>query len=324
MKIFVTRKLPTTALERLSGHEMIVSEFDRPLTTEELLERAKGVDVLLSLLTDKIDGKVVDAIGPQLKIVSNYAVGFDNIKVDELTERKIIVTNTPCDEVNESVAEHTWALILALSRRIVEADEAVRRGAYRGWEPAVFLGSSLAGKKLGIIGMGRIGSMVAKRAKGFGMEVNYCNRSRDEKAESELGVVYCDMDSILPDSDIVTLHIPLTDETRHLINKTTLSKMKKGALLVNTARGPVADEGELVEFLHSGHLGGAALDVFENEPNVNAELIGMENVVLTPHIASGSKEAREKMGQLAVDAILDLFSNKKPQNIVNEEVWKTG
>jgi len=324
MKVFVTRKFPGTALEKLlsSGHEVDVSQVDRPLTSEELLEKGRGADALLTLLTDRIDGEVVDLIGPQLKIVSNYAVGYDNINVDELTERGIVVTNTPCEEVNEAVAEHTWALMLALARRVVEADESVKRGAYKGWEPNIFLGVNMAGKTLGIIGLGRIGTMVAERARGWNMRVLYYKRNRDEEAESKLGVEYADLDSLLANSDFVTLHVPLTQETAHLMNKETLAKMKKGAFLVNTARGPIVDEHDLVNALREGHLGGVALDVFETEPNVNPELIGMENVILTPHIASATWEAREKMGQMAVDAILDTLSDKKPQNIVNEEVWE--
>jgi len=324
MKIFVTRKIPGTALDKLksSGHEVNISDLDRPLTTEELLEKGKGVDALLVLLTDKIDGKVIDALGPQLKIVSNYAVGFDNINVEEATQRGVVVANTPSDEVNEAVAEHAWALMLALARRIVEADEATRRGAYKGWEPDIFLGVNMIGKTLGIVGLGRIGSMVARRAIGYKMNVIYNKREPDEKLEKELGVQFVGLDDLLSRSDFVTLHVPLTDETHHMVNKVTLAKMKKGAFLVNTARGPVVDEHDLVDALREGHLGGAALDVYDNEPNIDPELIGMENVILTPHIASATWEAREKMGQQAVDAILAVLAGQKPNNIVNEEVWE--
>lgn len=323
-KIFVTRKIPGTALDKLinSGHEVKVSEFDRPLTEEELVERVKGADALLSLLTDRVDGDLMDAAGPQLKIVSNYAVGFDNVNVKEATDRGVVVTNTPSDEVNESVAEHAWVLMLVLARRIVEADEATRKGAYKGWEPNIFLGVNMIGRTLGIVGLGRIGSKVALRAKGWGMTVLYNKRTRDEKAEKELGVEYVEFNDLLARSDFVTLHVPLTDETRHMINKDTLAKMKKGAYLINTSRGPVVDEHDLVDALRNGHLAGAALDVYDNEPNINPELIGMENVVLTPHIASATWEARDKMGAQAIDAILDTFSGKKPQNLVNEEVWE--
>lgn len=304
-----------------SENEVNISEFDRPLTAEEFLERAKGVDAVLSLLTDKIDGEVVDAIGPQLKIVSNYAVGIDNIKVDELTDRGIVVTNTPSDEVNESVAEYAWVLMLALARRVVEADESTRRGAYKGWEPGIFLGKNMIGKTLGVIGLGRIGKMAARRARGWEMKVLYNKRSRDEKAEEELGIEFADLDRLLAESDFISLHVPLTEQTRHMINKDTFSKMKKGVYLVNTARGPVVDEGDLVDAIRDGKVGGAALDVYDNEPNINPELVAMENVILTPHIASATWEARDKMGNQAVDAILQTLSGEQPPNIVNKVVW---
>ncbi len=323
MKIFVTRIIPGDHLEKLkAGNEVVVSDIDRPLTGEELVEKVKGVDGLLCLLTDRIDGDLMDAAGPQLKIISNYAVGFDNIDVAAATDRGIVVTNTPSDEVNESVAEHTWALILALARRIVEADESTRRGGYKGWEPDIFLGQNLVGKTLGIVGLGRIGSMVARRAKGYNMTVLYNKHERDEKAESELGVTFASLDDLLAKSDFVSLHVPLTDETRHMINRDTLTKMKQGAYLINTARGPIVSEADLVEALRTGHLKGAGLDVFDNEPNINSELINMQNVILTPHIASATYEARAKMGEQAVSAILDLFSGQKPENLVNQKVWE--
>ncbi len=311
-------------MERLksAGHEVAISEFDRPLGGEELVEKVKGIDGLLCLLTDRVDGDLMDAAGPQLKAVSNYAVGFDNVDVKGATDRGIVVINTPSDEVNEAVAEHTWALILSLARRIVEADEATRRGGYKGWEPEIFLGHSLIGKTLGIVGLGRIGSMVARRAKGYNMTVLYNKHEPDPKAESELGVAFASLDDLLQKSDFVSLHVHLNDETRGMINKNSLAKMKQGAYLVNTARGPVVSEQDLVEAIRSGHIGGAALDVYENEPNIHPELIGMENVVLTPHIASATWEAREKMGEQAVSGLLDSLSGKIPENIVNKEVWE--
>ena len=324
MKIFVTRKTPGKALEKLtaSEHEVVISKFDRPLKEEELVEKVRDVDALLTLLTDRVDGELMDTAGPQLKIISNYAVGYDNVDMKEATDRGIVVTNTPSTEVNEAVAEHTWALILSLARRIVEADEATRRGGYKGWEPGIFLGTGLLGKTLGIVGLGRIGSMVARRAKGYNMTVLYNKRSRDEEAEKELGATFVELDELFAKSDFVTLHVPLTEETRHMINKESLAKMKKRSYLINTARGPVVNEKDLAEALRSGQLSGAALDVFDNEPDINPELIGMENIVLTPHIASATWEAREKMGEQAVSAILDTFQGKKPKNLVNEEVWE--
>lgn len=323
MKVFVTRNIPGDHLEKLknAGFDVSVSDFNRALTNEELLGGISGVDAILSLLTDKIDGDMMDAAGPSLKIISNYAVGFDNIDVEAATKRGIIVTNTPSDEVNEAVAEHTWALILALARRIVEADEATRHGAYKGWEPDIFIGTNLIGKTLGIVGMGRIGSMVARRAQGYKMNVLYNKHTPDLEAEKELGVKFASLDDLFANSDFISLHVPLTDETRHMINSDTLAKMKKGAYLVNTARGQVVDERALIDALNSAQIAGAALDVFDNEPNISPELIGNQRAITTPHIASATWEARNKMGEQAVSSIIDIFSGNKPQNIVDEKAW---
>ncbi len=324
-RVFVSRKFPGTQLERLvnSGNEVVVCEHDRPLTPEEFLEKSKGTDAVLSFLTDNIDGEVIEAVGPQIKIFSNYAVGFDNINVKDATDRNVLIANTPCDEVNEAVAEHAVSLMLALSRRIVEADESTKRGSYRGWEPNIFLGHALKSKTLGIIGLGRIGTMAAKRVKGFDMRVLYNKRSPDPEAEKEFGIEFADLDSLYRESDFISIHVPLTEETRAMIGRDAIGKMKHGVILVNTARGPIVDEHALVDGLREGKVGGAGLDVFETEPNINPELIGMENVILTPHIASATHEAREKMGQLAVDAILKTFNGEKPENLVNPEVWST-
>lgn len=323
-KIFVTRQIPGNHLEQLkaAGHEVVVSELDRPLSGEELVAKVKGADALLCLLTDRIDGDLMDAAGPQLKVISNYAVGFDNIDVKAATDRQIPVTNTPSDEVNEAVAEHTWVLIMAIARRVIEADEFARQGGYKGWEPDIFLGPSIVGKTLGIVGLGRIGSMVARRAKGYNMNVLYSKHSADPEAEKELGVVFASLDELLAKSDFVTIHVPLTDETRHMIGSDALGKMKKGSYLINTARGPIVDEMALIAALESGNLAGAALDVYENEPNIPAELLGMQNVITTPHIASATFEARTKMGEMASAAIIEVLDGKKPANIVNEEVWE--
>lgn len=323
MKIFVTRKIPGNAIQTLkdAGHTVSISDLDRPLTPEELIKNLKDSDAVLSLLTDKIDGDVMDLAGPSLKIISNYAVGFDNINIQDATDRGIVVTNTPCDEVNEAVADHTWALILNLVRRITESDRATHLGSYKGWEPNIFLGHNLNGMTLGIIGLGRIGTMVAKKASAFGVNILYNKKEPDPQIEKELNAKFSSLDELLANSDLISLHVPLTDETHHMINKDTLSKIKKGAILVNTARGPVVDEHSLVDALRSGQLEGVALDVFDNEPNINPELVSMENVVLTPHTASATIEARNKMGELAVQAILDVASDKKPQNLANPQSW---
>lgn len=328
MRIFITRQvpgIPGVHLEKLkkAGFEVEISDLGKPLSQEELVDKLKEkpVDALLTLLTDRVDGDLMDVAGPQLKIISNYAVGFDNVDIKGATDRQIVVTNTPSEEVNEAVAEHTWALVLSLTRRVVEADEVVRRGGYHGWEPDIFLGPTLTGKTLGIIGLGRIGSMVAARAKGFNMNVLYNKHEPDPAIEKELGVKFASLDDLLGSSDIISLHVPLTDETRHMINKDTFGKVKVGSYLINTARGPIVNETDLVQALKSGKLKGAALDVFDNEPNINPELLALPNVVLTPHIASATDKAREKMGDQAVNAIIDLQKGNKPQNMVNPEVW---
>ncbi len=320
-KIFVTRRIPGSAFEKLKEvGEVVISPNDRPITLEELIVGVRDADALLCILTDHIDGKVMDQ-APNLKVISNYAVGFDNVDVTVATEHGIVVANTPSDEVSEAVAEFTWTLMLTLSRRVIEGDEFGRKGAYRGWEPDLFLGRNVYGKTLGVIGLGRIGTMVSRRAKGFTMKVLYNKRERDEQAEQELGIQFADLDTLLAESDFVTLHVPLTDETRHMIAEPQLSKMKQSAYLVNTARGGIVDEHALVAALKSGKIAGAGLDVHENEPEMNPELLLMENVILTPHIASATVEVREKMTEQAVDTIIKTLKGEKPENLVNPEVW---
>ncbi|MEK7521196.1 MAG: D-glycerate dehydrogenase [Patescibacteria group bacterium] len=322
-KVLVTRRIPGNALKRLEeAFDCVVSQFDRALTAQEMIEMGREAEGILTLLTDKWTGELMDKF-PNLKILSNYAVGFDNIDIDAATKREIMVCNTPSEEVNEAVAEFAWSLILSLSRRVVEADEFSRKGAYHGWEPDVFLGRDVYGKTLGIVGLGRIGAMVARRAKGFNMNVLYYNRSRNEEVEKETGAKMHPIEHVLGESDYVTIHLPLTEETRHLINSEKIGFMKSTAYLINTARGAVVDEHALVEALHTGKIAGAALDVHENEPQMNPEMMQMENVILTPHIASATIEVREKMGEQAVDAILKALKGEKSENLVNPEVWPT-
>jgi glyoxylate reductase len=325
-RIFVTRKVPfwdeisKPLLD--SGHEVVVSSNNRVLTREELAnEVAKGYDGMMTLLTDTVDKQLLEHdANKQLKVIANYAVGFDNINVGVCAERGIKVSNTPSDKVNESVAEHAWTLMLTLSRRIIEAHDFVRNAAYRGWDPDIFIGRDLVGKTVGIVGMGRIGEMVARRERGFGMKVIYFNRSRlAEEKEKELGLQYAEkLDDLISESDYVTLHVPLTSETKHLINGKNLPLFKKTAYLVNTARGPVVDEGEIVEALRAGILAGYGTDVFENEPNPHPELLQMENVVMTPHIASATEAARKDMGQIAVKNLIAGFNGDNLPNQVGK------
>lgn len=322
-KILVTRKIPGKSFEKLlkSGNEVVVSPHDRVLTPQEILGYGQSTDAVLTLLTDRWTPEMMDAF-PQLKIISNYAVGFDNVDIKAATERGIVVTNTPSDEVSESVAEFTWALLLGLSRRVVESNEFAKKGVYHGWEPEIFLGRDVYGKTLGIVGLGRIGSFVARRAKGFNMRVVYNTRDKDIDKEKELGIEFRELNQLLGESDYVSIHVPLTDETRHLINTEKLGKMKKGSYLINTARGGIVDEMALVEALKNRQLAGAALDVHEREPQMNPELMQMENVILTPHIASATVEVREKMTSQTVDAILKTLAGERSENMVNSEVWE--
>ncbi len=319
-KVFVTRKIPRAGLDLLKGTDFSVWEEDRVIPREVLLERVKGAEAILSLLTDKIDGEVMDAAGPQLKLISNYAVGYDNIDVPAATQRKIYVSNTP-GVLTEAVAEHTFALLLAIARRIPESDQFTRQGKYRGWEPELLLGTELQGKVLGVVGLGRIGSRVAEIAsKGMGMQVLYYDIQPSTEFEQEFGAEFRGLDALLKEADFVSIHVPLLPETRHLINADRLKLMKPTAYLVNTSRGPIVDEAALVGALKAGTIKGAALDVYENEPNLAPGLAELPNVVLTPHTASATIEARGAMAVLAAQAVLDVLAGKPPVNLVNKEL----
>lgn len=327
MKVVLTRKIPGPAVDLLqtAGHEVVVNSEDKVLTPDELKTFVSGADGILSLLTDKISGEVMDAAGQQLKIIANYAVGFDNIDLDAAKQRNIFVTNTP-GGFECAVAEHTIALALAVARKIVPADKYVRDGKYHQWEPEIFMGLELSGKTLGVVGMGRIGGQVAKAAKfGFGMKIAYHSHHKNDDLDPTLKAEFIDnLDNLLKVADIITLHVPLTAETKHLIGKPQLSGMKKSAILVNTARGPVVDEAALIEALKGGWIAGAGLDVFEDEVNidlahtgitVNPDLLALPNVVLTPHIASATIEARSEMSRLAAENLLAAFKGQTPPNL---------
>ncbi len=320
-KVFVTRAIPDAGLKKLkaAGHAVRVWDGTGAIPRKALLAGAKGVDALLPLLTDRIDDAVLAAAGPRLKVVANYAVGFDNIDLKAAAARGIPVTNAPAPEVSETVAEHAFALMIALAHRIVESDRFTRAGKYKGWGPQLLLGSDLYGKTVGIVGLGRIGRAVCERAvKGFRMKAVYSDPRRDAAFEKEFGARRLPLEKLLQEADVVSLHVPLLPATRHLIGTKQLRLMKKTAFLINTSRGPIVDETALVRALAAGRIGGAGLDVFECEPLIDCdptdtlELRKMWNVVLTPHTASATVEARQAMSALAADNIIAVLSGKPP------------
>ena len=319
--IFVTRNIPEIGLRwmREGGHEVVVSEKDGVLTPEELREAltARPYDGVVSLLTDTMDASLLEA-APTIKIVANYAVGFNNIAVKELTEAGVVVTNTP-GVLTATVAEYTVSLLLALVKRIPEADRYTKAGHFEGWAPQLLLGSDLYGKTVGIVGAGRIGSEVAKRlVNGFGMQAKYYDIARSELLENEVSCEYCEsLDDLLRTVDIVSIHVPLLPQTTHLINAERLALMKPSTYLINTARGPIVDEVALVEALKNGTIKGAGLDVFENEPALAAGLAELDNVIVTPHIASASEETRGKMSELVAININEFFLSHVPPHVVS-------
>lgn len=317
--IFVTREIPDEGLTLLknAGHTVEVSQKDGPLTAGELIKSLRDAeyDAVLSTLNNAYTAEVMDAT-PSVKIIANYAVGFNNIDIDAARERGITVTNTP-GVLTDAVAEHTIALAFALARRVVEADRYTRAGKYEGWAPQLLLGTQLKGKTLGIVGVGRIGSRVATIASCMGMHVIYSDLEQNQVLEKETGAEYKkEIDTLLAEADVVSLHVPLLDATHHLINAERLKSMKEGALLINTSRGPVVDEVALVAALKEGAIQGAALDVFEGEPALAPGLADLENVILTPHIASATIEARQAMSRLAGQSIINFFSGKTPTHVV--------
>lgn len=319
-KIYVTRVIPESGINLLlsKGYEVDINPKNKVLSKKELIKQLKKrpYDAVLSLLTDTIDKDIFDAV-PSAKIFSNYAVGFNNIDVEEANKREMVVTNTP-GASSDAVAEHTIALIMAVSCRIVEADKFTRRGKYKGWDPMLFLGQDLSGKKIGILGAGKIGFQVAHiLARGFNMKVGYYDIKRNEDFERDYSAVFHPTpEELLSSSDVVSIHVPLLDSTRHLINKERLSLMKKTAYLINTSRGPVVDEQALVWALKNKIICGAGIDVFEKEPKLARGLNKLQNVVLTPHIASATIKTRNDMSILASQNIIDFFEGKELKNRV--------
>lgn len=317
-RIFVTRHIPDVGLAMLRRRRGVVIDVftkDRVISPRELRRSVRGAEVLVPLLTDRIDARVMDAAGPSLKMVANYAVGFDNIDLKEAGKRGILVTNAPCTEMTESVAEHVIAHIFALAHRIAEADRFTRRGKYHGWNPALLLGSDIYGKTLGIIGAGAIGSALARRMRdGFDVTILYSDIARNHRIEVECGAKFVTRAQLLKRSDIVSLHVPLLPSTRHLIGAKELRAMKTTAFLVNTSRGPVVDEAALIAALRTGEIAGAGIDVYEHEPHIPRALRKLRNVVLTPHTASATDSARSGMSRAVAVNILAYLSGKQPPN----------
>ncbi|MCW3986503.1 MAG: glyoxylate reductase [Candidatus Bathyarchaeota archaeon] len=320
-KVYVTRELP----ER--GLHIIKERFDAevwpeyaPPPKEVITEKAAKVDALATLLSDKIDAEVFDA-APNLRIVSQLAVGFDNIDVKEATKRGIYVTNTP-GVLTETTADFAWALLMAAARRVAEADRYVRAGKWKvGWHPAMLQGRDVYGATLGIIGLGRIGSSIAKRARGFDMKVLYYDVIRRQDLEKELKIEYAEIDTLLQKADFVTINVPLLKATYHLIDEKKLRLMKKTAILINNARGPVVDEKALYEALKEGWIASAGLDVFEQEPTPQSNpLLTLENVIVAPHISSASFETRSRMSEMVAENLVAFFESRVPPNLVNKDV----
>ena len=311
--VLLTRRVPSSVVARLEERCTVdIYEGQDAIPAAELKARLAGKQALMCLLTDRVDGAVFDA-GPGLRIVANIAVGFDNIDIAAARARGVIVTNTP-DVLTEATADLTWGLILAVTRRIAEGERLLRRGAWAGWALDFMLGSDLRGKQLGVIGLGRIGRAVAARAGAFGMRVAFTTLEpgADGGGAADPGWARLSLDELLTSSDVVSLHVPLTPATRHLVDRRVILRMKRRAYLVNTSRGPVVDEAALAWALREGLIAGAALDVYEQEPRVHPDLLGLENVVLAPHLGSATVETRTAMADLAARNVLAVLSGAPP------------
>ncbi len=318
-KVFITRALPQEAMDKLKTEcKLEVNTHNRALTRAELEEGIQNVDAVISLLTDNIDAELLD-LNPDLQVIANYAVGYDNIDVEACTERGIKVSNTP-GVLTETTADLTWALLMAVARRVVEADKFTRSGKYESWGPMLMLGSDVYGKRLGIIGLGRIGKAVARRAAGFNMDVIYYNRSRKEEFAAEQGIEFRNFESLLVESDFISINTPLTPETKRMIGEREFKKMKNSAYIINTSRGAVIDEKALLHALRTGEIAGAGIDVYEDEPKLTPGLAEQDNLVMLPHIGSASIETRTKMGVIAAENILAGLKNENMPDIVNPEV----
>ena len=315
-KIFITRKIPDAGVEKLKEvFDVEISSFDRDLTRDEIINMAAGAQGMVSTINDIIDEGLIDSL-PGIRIIANYAVGFNNIDIEYAREKEIVVTNTP-GVLTEATADIAMSLILCLARRIAEGDRLVRRGGFKGYYPTFFLGVELENKVLGIYGMGRIGRALAQRAIAHGLKIIYHNKTPYEKGLIDFPASYVSFEELLKESDFVSVHAPLTKETRHRFTIDEFRKMKKGAYFVNTARGPLVKEADLARALKEGRIAGAGLDVYEFEPEVNPDLMKLDNVVLLPHIGSSAKEVRERMAMIVAENLIAFFNGELPPNKVN-------
>jgi len=310
MKVFITRELPEIAFRLLMENKISFYYYkkDQPIPRELLLEKIKNYEALISLLTEKIDGELIDRM-PKCKIIANYAVGYNNIDIDYAKKKNIIVTNTP-DVLTESTADLTMALVLACARRLCEGEKLLRTKKFKGWKPKLLLGMELKNKTFGILGAGRIGSAVARRAKSFGTNIIYVDSNRNQRLEKETTAKKVSLKYLLENSDILSVHLPLNSQTHHFLNQERLSHLKRNSILINTTRGEIIDEKALIRLLESNRIMAVGLDVFENEPYINSELLNFPNVLVLPHLGSATKEARDGMAELAVKNVINVLKKK--------------
>jgi len=322
MKILITRKIPKSGIELLlkKGYELEINQQDRILSKNEIIDGLKEKDGLISLLTDNINKEVINS-EPKLKMIANYAVGYNNIDIDAATQKKIPVSNTP-DVLTDTTAEMAWALLFSVSRRIVEGDKFTRKGKYKGWDPMLMLGQDISNKTLGIIGTGRIGSAFGLKSKGFKMNVLYFDEKINETLEKELNAKKVEKSELIKQSDFISIHLPLNKSTFHFIGTKELKNMKNNAILINTSRGPIIDEIALTKALKDKWIFGAGLDVYENEPNINPKLLNLNNVVIQPHSASATFQTRSNMSIIAAKNMIEGLTGKIPTNCVNKNIYK--
>lgn len=317
-KVLITRRVPPPAVELLreAGFAIDLCDQDDPPGRETLLARVPGAAGLVTMLSERVDGELLKAAGPSLRVVANFAVGYDNIDVAACTAAKVRVTNTP-GVLTDATADLAWALILAAARRVVEGDRLVRSGQWTGWAPMQLLGLQLTGATLGLVGAGRIGTAVGLRSMGFGMRVLYSDDQVNRELEQRVGAQRLPLDQLIPAADVLSLHVPLTPQTRHLINAARLARMKPTAILINTARGPVIDEAALVEALRQRRIAAAGFDVYEHEPRLTPGLAELPNAVLLPHLGSAATATRQKMSQMVGENVIAVLSGREPPNPVN-------